>query len=156
MRTRILRSVRWAGTLGILGLGGCGAAIDGLPRQEISGTVTMDAAPLPRGTIQFLPAAAGAPSADSAAAIPEAGATAISVLITDGKFAIERARGLVPGAYKVQVFGTDITAAPADVSPGLEPPQPKETIPKRYNTATKLTAVVKEEGPNTYEFQLTK
>lgn len=162
MPAQRLRIVKWTGPVLMIGLCGCGGARDGLPRQEISGTVTLNAAPLPQGTIQFLPAvpSAGAtntpaPAGAESAANP-AGTTALSAPITEGKFAIERAKGLVPGSYKVQVYGADLSAVPADAAPGLEPPQPKETIPKRYNTATTLTAVVKEDGPNTYEFQLTK
>jgi len=83
------------------------------------------------------------------------GETAVSAPIADGKFTIERAKGLLPGSYKVQVYGADLTAA-TDAPPGLEPPPPKETIPRRYNIDSKLTAEVKEDGPNTFEFQLTK
>lgn len=153
-------SVRWTGSIVVLalGLGGCAGAKDALPRKEITGTVTLDSAPLPHGMIQFLPAASRAAPASGPGGSPAAveGETAVSVPITDGKFAIERAQGLVPGSYKVQVYGANLTSAAADVMPGLEPPPPKETIPARYNTKSQLTAEVKEEGPNTFEFQLKK
>src|SRR4051794_10320669 len=45
----------------LLGLGGCGGT-DGLPRQAVSGTVTVDGKPLKAGLITFMPSGPDIPT----------------------------------------------------------------------------------------------
>src|SRR3954465_12715974 len=87
----------------------CGASVlsgcsdgDNLPRQAVSGEVTMDGAPLPNGTIQFTPATE----------LP----TPALVPIEGGNYSIPKDRGLVPGSYKVSIL----------TSGNAEPQEPTE------------------------------
>ncbi|MFM7316846.1 MAG: hypothetical protein ACKO5E_07840, partial [bacterium] len=67
-------------------LSGCGG--DGLPRQAISGSISINGKPLKSGVVNFVPQSAGMPTQSGAA-------------IVEGKYSIPRATGLVPGKYKV-------------------------------------------------------
>jgi hypothetical protein len=124
-------------------LAGCGE--DELPREAVSGTVTLDGQPLKSGMIQFQPTSAGEATAGGAA-------------IVDGKYSVPKAQGLVPGKYQVMITGvTGPPEAPKEQLPG-DAPRPvlpaKELIPDRYNAKTELTAQVNTGGPNTFPFEL--
>src|SRR6516165_2617663 len=73
----------------LIACAGCGAAGDGLPRQPIWGTVTLDGQPLAKGFITFTPAAGQA--------------TQSGGVITGGKFSVPREQGPVPGKYSVSI-----------------------------------------------------
>jgi len=148
-----LADFRWlllASLVAQVGLAGCGSG-DGLSRHPISGVVKFDGKPLANGMIQFFPTATAGPAI-------AAGAT-----IAGGQYAIPTAEGLVPGPYKVMIssVGGKEKAAPGESSeegamPGLGPLHPPELIPARYNVKSELTATVKEEGPNQFDFDLEK
>jgi len=127
---------------------GCSAPVeDNLPREAISGTVTLDGQPLPKGTIQFRPASQEA--------------TAAVGMIDDGRFAIPRSEGLVPGKYKVQIASREDSGGPLaggelPGAPDVSKKKPAALIPARYNTKTELTAEVKSGGPNDFPFDLKK
>ncbi len=123
-------------------LGGCGGAADSLPRQAVSGAVTLDGRPLARGSIQFQPA-----SQNGVAAGAE---------IKDGKYAIPRDQGPIPGEYKVIISSASATAPTPTGPPGQSPPPPPDLIPARYNAESTLTATVEADKPNTFDFPLTK
>jgi hypothetical protein len=126
-------------------LAGCGGVKDPLPREAVSGTVTLDGQPLAHGVLQLLPAG-------------QKEGTACGASIEKGKFEIERAQGPVPGEYVVIINSTEGGAgagAPAGApGPVDSAARPKELIPAEYNTQSKLTAVVKAGAPNTLEFAL--
>ena len=126
-----------------LSLPGCsGSGGDALPRQAISGKVNLAGTPLKTGQIQFQPTSGDA-------------VTAAAAGIEDGAYEVTQAEGLIPGSYKVT-----ITAAPAaatkqpGVMPGDSAPPPKEPILSKYNSKSKLTAEVKADVPNTFNFKL--
>ncbi len=144
-------------------LGGCGpAAVDDLPREAVSGRVTLDGAPLARGTIAF------SPTAES----PTPG----MVSIYDGRYSMPQAYGLVPGPYKVSIESLE-GAVPVE-EPGEVPGKaarkqadaadaryqesvrsgkaalPPNRIPARYNTATTLVVEVKGGASNSFNFDL--
>lgn len=136
----------------IFGSAGCGdTAHDDLPRRAISGMVTFDGQPLKSGFIQFQPAS-------------QTEGMAAGGRIVDGRFDVPQDQGPVPGSYKVQINSLDEApppAAPVDELPGaIQVPNrralPSRTIPPRYNAQTILTAVVKSDDNNTYEFKLEK
>ena len=79
-------------------MAGCGGADDELPRESISGTVTLNGEPLKAGSIQFQPTGQG-------------GGNAGSATITDGNYSIAKVEGLVPGKYLVL-----ITSSPAQTA----------------------------------------
>jgi hypothetical protein len=122
---------------------GC-SSDDGLPRESISGKVTLDSQPLASGVIQFIPA-----EKDSAAG-------GGGGQITGGKFSIAREQGLVPGKYNVAINAAAKTerTKPAQVGGGKMSDLAKELIPAEYNSETKLTAEVKKGGGNDFTFEL--
>ena len=125
-------------------LGGCSGSGDDLPREAVSGTVTLDDAPLARGTIQFRPVDSGAGPAVGGGGVVE-----------DGRFSIPRETGLVPGKYKVAVNASDDVGAPHTKGrvvkkSGLA----KELIPTRYNARTELSAEVAKGGTGSLKFDL--
>src|SRR6187397_3012218 len=87
-------------------LGGCGGG-DGLPRQEVSGQVTLDGQPLADGSIQFQPGETGGGPQVSGGA-----------LIERGSYRIGRNEGLVPGPYKVMIFSHGDAQSEAPAEPG--------------------------------------
>ena len=131
----------WVGAC--LVVGGCNQPADDLPRKPIWGTVTFDGKPLGKGTIQFQPATTAEPvSAGS--------------LIEEGKYAIDRENGLVPGTYKVVISarGGEASTPAKDQQPGAPRPVPKELIPLKYNAQTTLTIQLKQDEDKSFDFDL--
>ena len=130
---------------------GCGSASDDLPRQAVSGTVTVDGQPLAEGRIQFEPASAEAKT-------PAGGE------IKDGLFSISRDQGPTSGDYRIMITSSVARTPPADKSPGAEPAKGAvkkkapavELIPKEYNSQTTLKQTVEAGKTNTFEFTLKK
>lgn len=125
----------------LVAVAGCGSP-PASERVAVSGTVTLDGAPLPYGAI-LLVGAQG----------PKAGG-----VIRDGKFAVAQEEGPAPGEIQVQI------RAPR-LPPGAQLPadqgevfrlvmEAEELLPSHYNTDSQLRAEVTVEGPNQLEFQL--
>jgi hypothetical protein len=141
------RSLKWsASILGLvlaMGLSGCGGSSDNLPREAVSGSVTLGGQPLAKGTIVF------APTSDK---LPTNATTGI----VDGKYSIPRYEGLVPGSYKVAI--SSINEMPETKSPHGAPgkvgPPAKNLVPRQYNIASSLTKEVKGGETNTFDFEL--
>jgi hypothetical protein len=118
-----------------------GCADDGPARKAVSGTVALDGRPLDAGSITFAPVD---------------GFTAANAEVVDGAFRIDRASGLAPGRYQVQIV--------ADRSTGKTIPNPdfpdrtieevNNVIPPRYNVKTELTVEVKPDADEPYAFNL--
>jgi hypothetical protein len=128
---------RWRGRFWLGGVcatvgfavGGCDGG-DGLPRQAISGSVTLDGQPLPHGVISIYP-----PVRAVHGEMVVGGA-----IIENGHFSVPRALGLVPGKYKVAVHSA---AAPrehhrTEEVPGNDDVVPKDSVPTRFNSKTIL------------------
>jgi hypothetical protein len=137
--------------------------VDDLPRQPVSGRVTLDGKPLEQGTITFSPATE----------LPTPGMVSIS----GGSYSIPRTQGLVAGTYKVSIQAADTTepvekfgdlpgiagrrqAEAADKKKraevlGKKGASPSQAVPAKYNTATTLTATVKDGETNAFDFDLT-
>jgi hypothetical protein len=110
---------------------GCGKS--GPKPAPVSGTVLYDGRPLPEGTVYFK-----TPQTGSMDALP----------VKDGKFegtAEVGDRRVEVTAYKVQIRGTE----------GMKGEVKESLIPPRYNVESNLTAAVKADGPNTFEFKVT-
>jgi hypothetical protein len=124
---------------------GCGGTSDELPRQAISGTVTLDGKPLELGIIQFRPASSSEP-------VP-AGAE-----IKDGTFSIPRDQGPTPGNYRVVInsSGPRKEATQAEASGEKVPKTLPDLIPIQYNVKSTLTAKVEADKTNTFDFPLVK
>ncbi len=140
--SRIARSSAWFPVAMIaLALGGCDPG-DGLDRQPIQGTITLDGQPLAEGAILFEPAS------------NESG-TAVGTTIHAGAFSIPRAAGPVPGPYWVRVYAASTVQAPP--APGQSPRASRpmvERIPERYNTHTTLKFTVSRGQANNFRLAL--
>jgi len=122
---------------------GCGG--DGLPRQAVSGSISLNGKPLKSGVVNFVPQSADMPTQSGAAVI-------------EGKYSITRATGLVPGKYKVVISSGEGSAEKkvdtvSDL-PGMAPHPAKEAIPPEYNNNSTLEANVTAGGSNVFEFNL--
>jgi hypothetical protein len=128
---------------------GCAGSSDDLPREAVSGTVTLDGQLLPSGSISFMP------SDSSGAGVTTTGGGGT---ITSGKFSIARETGLVPGSYNVAIYASEESAGrtkPQQVGGGSKPAErAKELIPAKYNTSTELKAEIKKGGGNALTFTL--
>ena len=75
------------------------------------------------------------------------------VEIKEGKFVLDKDRGPVSGSMRVE-----ITTPLGDDEPPIDGTRPKpfqkETIPQRYNRRSTLSADVKKEGKNVFQFSL--
>lgn len=121
---------------------GCGPATDRLP---LSGTVTLDGAPLDRGTVRF--------TNDGPTATKSAGA-----LIRDGEFLIPREKGLPPGTYRLQITSPDRSGQMVRVGAGPNNPGmfvAKERIPESYNVRSEHVVELTASGENKFSFTIT-
>ncbi|HEY2412377.1 MAG TPA: hypothetical protein VGI40_09055 [Pirellulaceae bacterium] len=120
-------------------LPGCSQDSEG--RQGVTGTVHVDTVPVQTGSISFTPT--------------EGQATAGGAVISNGKFAVPRDNGLLPGKYRVAISapvpGAD---KPAPVMPGEAPPLAKDLIPPEWNTASKQIVEIKKGGVNSFPFEI--
>lgn len=113
----------------------------GRQRHAVAGRITWQGQPLENGIISFRPLA-NQPF--------ESGAT-----IQQGAFIIPRAKGLVPGKYRVRIHASKADPSlppPAvgerDMRPGVE------VLPRKYNAASELTAEIGSWGSSTVSFDL--
>ena len=119
---------------------------DGLAREAVEGTVTLDGKPIATGLVTFLP--------DSPEASTQGGGA-----ISGGKYSIPAEQGLVPGAYKIVISAGDDTPEKQvdnNEAPGMPPIPAKEAIPSDYNTKSLLKAEVRAGGPNKFDFSLSR
>jgi hypothetical protein len=123
----------------LLGLSGCSASDDGLPRQAIAGTVLLDGRRFDRGAIVFEPK--NRPTKKDSM-------TMTGDEIVNGRFSLPRRKGLVPGRYRIMIL-----------PPNKRPPEEKDRlhkqagnpgppadqmIPARFNEQTELEFEFKE------------
>jgi len=131
----------WLGLLAAAG--GCGAS-DPLGRRAVSGTVTLDGTPLSDGAVSFQPTGQGA--------------TSSGAVISAGKYAIARDRGLPPGKYRVVINavkpGTG-TTLPEGKMPGEEVGTPPvELIPAEWNTKSQNIVEVGSSRPANFTHEI--
>jgi hypothetical protein len=109
---------------------GCGGS------GSVTGTVTLDGAPLKRGTVTFHPVAGGA--------------TAIGGIGADGTYelAVGNDRSIPAGNYLVTVESTEAPSAAAPADPRKPPAAPTRLTPDRYaaRETTDLQVTVKGGG----------
>ena len=137
-RMRSSARVGWP-VLGLALFVGCGSVEDDLPRQAVTGEVTLDGKSLEQGQISFLPASA------------EVG-TQVGGAIVAGAYALAQATGPVPGPYLVRIQGGSAGGDPDDQAKKyVVQPDP---VPAHYNTQTTLRVEIKADGPNNFDFEL--
>ena len=126
----------------ILGVVGCGDRFDG--RVEVNGAVKFKGQSLTDATVSFSPL--------------EGQNTQAQVLVTDGKYRIERQSGLKPGKYLIRVSKGD--GKTVYLAKG-EAPGPtntniisKELVPDDWNVNSKQERTVSKDNPNTFDFSI--
>jgi hypothetical protein len=123
----------------LIGLSGCSASDDGLPRQAIAGTVLLDGRRLDHGAIIFEPKN-GRPKKD--------GMTMTGDEIVNGRFLLPRRKGLTPGRYKIMILPPNKRRPEEkDRLPkqaGNPGPPADQMIPARFNEQTELEFEFKE------------
>jgi len=118
----------------ILSLAGCGGSSDTPPLGLVTGVVTMDGEPLAKAVVSF---------------VPEKGRPSVAMTNADGKYDliyVDKIHGALLGEHTVQ-----ITTYVEEDSP--EAKNFKESIPKKYNSASQLKETVKA-GRNEFRFAL--
>ena len=123
---------------------GCGES-DKLPREAVSGSVSVEGKPLKSGLITFLPNESNTPTQGGA-------------VVLEGKYTIPKNQGLVPGKYRIIITSPEdkpeVIVDKANNAPGMPPLPAKEVIPKQYNSESLLSAEVTAGGKNVFEFNL--
>lgn len=127
----------------LLTTGACGPS-DPLGRKAISGSVMINETPVESGNISFEP--------DGGGAVTSSGAN-----ITGGKYQIEREYGLPVGKYRVRIYipkpGTG-GKVEEGAMPGDAVAPPVEMAPPEWNSNSKQTIDVTEDGPHVYDFDI--
>lgn len=129
---------------------GCGSVDEegAKGRQAVTGSVSLDGSPLAEGSIQFVPKD------------PNLGAP-VGATIADGKYAIEKEQGPLPGSYAVKIDSIEGGSAPKSAAEALENAErptkivAKNRVAAKFNAKTKLSAEVKAEGPRSLDFEVT-
>ncbi|MFM9966623.1 MAG: hypothetical protein ACKV2Q_36050 [Planctomycetaceae bacterium] len=120
---------------------GCGGGDAGPTKVAVSGTVTLDGAPLDHGTL-LIKWKGNAAAGD----------------IVNGTFTIPENIGPIPGKHRVEISslegGSKVTSTdPAKAMEEASGPPPTERIPANYNLESTLTAEVKA-GGDALKFEL--
>lgn len=113
----------------------CGCVESGPRYYSVSGSVTLDGAPLPEGNILFTP---------TDTSLQQEPGT-----IKDGKYTLKA----LEGSKRVEISASKIIPGSRTRGAGGEP-VPEEYLPSRYNMQSTLTAEVKKSGENVFSFQL--
>ena len=113
-------------------------------RQEVQGFVTMDGEPLPNALISFIP-------------IGDTKGPKTSGEVREGKFHIDAERGPCPGEYqvKIETISPEIEALASRDMEALHRAAKEKGPPnvaKEFNVNSKLTATVREDGSNRFEY----
>jgi hypothetical protein len=131
-----------AASLPLLIASGCGES-DPLGRKAISGTVSLNGAPVEKGNISFQPV--------------DKSATSGGAVIEAGKYSIPRQTGLPVGKYRVTINapkpGTG-KETDKNAMPGEPLPPPQELIPPEWNVNSNEFIEVTDKGPYVYNFDV--
>lgn len=112
---------------------GCGKKVEGPKTAEVKGKVTRDGAPLASGKIVF----------DEGPSVPAA-----ELDIKDGVYSGQ----VLVGSKTVRIFSYKTVP---QKGPMKDQTMLENTLPAKYNTASKETREVKEGVPNEFDFTLT-
>ena len=120
---------------------GCAGGDDELARQAISGKVTLDGLPLPKGQIVFDPATS-------------ATGTRTGGPIVDGTYQLTKSDGPVPGAYNVLITAVSVVEGDPN-DPAKKVKRTRDAVPAKYNARTTLHVEIKADGSDGLDFRLT-
>jgi len=118
-------------------LGGCGPA-NPQGRLPITGTVRLNDTPVVSGSISFN-------------SVPNGTGISAGAVIQDGKFSIQREKGLAPGDYIVRIYASEDTGK---IDPMTNAPLFKELFPPKYNTASQEKITVSKDS-KAFDFNFT-
>lgn len=129
---------------------GCGSGtVEGPPRADVRGVVTLDGQPLPHGVIRFVPME-GTPGPKT------------SIAISDGQFSTDQLAGPVVGEHRIEIQSTDDCGYAWDDETALTRLRKSRTrriqaphVPATFNSRSRLTETVSSDGANDFEFLLT-
>jgi hypothetical protein len=133
----------WASALALaLVAAGCGQGGDALPREPVSGKVTLDGRPLDSGEITFVPTSGTGP--------------AVGGKIQDGSYSIPRADGPIPGPHRVSIYSAKPTGKKIkdETDSNVLYDERAETIPERYNARSDLKAEIRAGERNRFDYEL--
>ncbi|QDT64932.1 hypothetical protein V22_21770 [Calycomorphotria hydatis] len=116
---------------------GCFGSSDEIQKYSLSGEVTFQGEPVPRGQIRFIP--------DYNAGNQGPAST---VTIVDGRYETRDGYGIVGGAYQVQIEGYE--PSQVDDSNLDAPPQPEKPLFANYKTQVEF-----EKKNSSYDFVVT-
>ena len=113
-----------------------------LGRKALSGTVTLDGAPLNEGQIEFHP-------------IEQSGVQSGGQIKT-GHYSIKAKDGATLGKYRVVIYDTYPTPPlPPGHMPGDDVlPAPKPKVPPQWNSKSQQTIEIKKGGPTKFDFDI--
>lgn len=133
---------RWVLCLGpLISSLACGSP-DPLGRVAVTGQISLDGQPLPAGAIALEPMTAAQP-------------TAVGGKIREGRFTIERAKGPVPGTYRVRIYASAREQAPKPPGGSDRTRRPMlERIPPEYNARSTQIVTILRDGPNHLNFDI--
>jgi hypothetical protein len=106
----------------------------------LSGTVTINGAPMDLGMITFVP--------------EDPSQTSVGGKVSDGKFSLDATRGPYPGKYRVQIHWAKKTGRKVPNGDGGMQDETAEGLPAKFNQDTELTATITS-GSNKVDFNLT-
>jgi len=124
-----------------LAAAGCGGG-DGIPREPVSGKVTVDGSALDNGLITFSPEDLTKP--------------AVGTAIKDGSYSMGRSDGPSAGPHKVGISSRKPTGKKLKSVdfPGTFVDEMRESLPPQYNSDSRLGVEVKHGGENRFDFEL--
>ncbi len=120
---------------------------DGPQRVAVEGKVTLNGAPLAKGSIRFVP--------QRPARGPRVGGP-----IVDGRYRLEQPGGPVVGTMRVEIWPDEsdllrqALANPTESRKHAPAKLPANQIPVRYNDQSNLVVETTSEGPNRFDFEL--
>src|SRR5262245_6947097 len=122
---------------------GCSSGSASPQRGKIEGKVTVNGKPVAAGRICFM-------------AIDPNG-TNVATVINDGDFSVPAELGPTKGKYRVEFYVPSATKRriPDDDNPGKFIEEAPETLPRRYNYDSNITADYDPGNPQPLNFQLT-
>src|SRR5262245_61161133 len=116
----------------VVGLQGCGSSESEIERFPVTGTVTLDGAPLENGTIRLLDLNGGGDGGE----------------IKNGNFSMQA----TAGAKRVEIQATRESEKEVEGKEGSGITQVESVVPSQYNTSSTLTAEISPDEPNELEF----
>lgn len=125
--------------IGVIAIAGCG----GKHGATVTGKISLDGEPVPRGSVAYFPVAGGPP--------------AVAQISEQGEYRLRTGRdpSLPPGDYQVTVAANEPPREKRSADGGPPPPGPPITPTKYRSKATSGLQYTVESGGNTIDIELT-